>query len=178
MRTLGPVQRIVKTLKPCHLLACRGWEGHWDDIAPLRKITYLLLRPPGRKGPSLSRLTAWQKERRDKNNVVGDHVMQDGSQAKMPSDTPSNPYKLRKHGQPRTEEFRVFLEKNGTPISLFHDIPLYADKENQIFNMIVEVPRWTNEKYEVSTRLVHVLKPAQRYRFPGQRLLIRFTKIR
>ena len=69
----------------------------------------------------------------------------------MPSNTSSNPYKPRRHGRPGTEEFRVFLEQDGIPISLFHDIPLYADKEKQIFNMIVEVPRWSNEKYEVRT---------------------------
>jgi len=30
-----------------------------------------------------------------------------------------------------------------------HDIPLYADKANNTFNMVVEVPRWTNAKMEV-----------------------------
>jgi len=34
-------------------------------------------------------------------------------------------------------------------ISPFHDIPLYADAEKTIFNMVVEVPRWTNAKMEV-----------------------------
>lgn len=34
-------------------------------------------------------------------------------------------------------------------ISPFHDIPLYADDEKTIFNMVVEVPRWTNAKMEV-----------------------------
>ena len=46
------------------------------------------------------------------------------------------------------------------PISPFHDIPLYADEEKKIFNMVVEVPRWTNAKMEVrsakkSRGLVH-----------------------
>lgn len=31
-----------------------------------------------------------------------------------------------------------------------HDIPLYADEANKVFNMVVEVPRWTNAKMEVS----------------------------
>jgi len=34
-------------------------------------------------------------------------------------------------------------------ISPFHDIPLYADDEKTVFNMVVEVPRWTNAKMEV-----------------------------
>lgn len=30
-----------------------------------------------------------------------------------------------------------------------HDIPLFADQENKIFNMVVEIPRWTNAKMEI-----------------------------
>lgn len=30
------------------------------------------------------------------------------------------------------------------------DIPLYADVNQTILNMIVEVPRWTNAKMEIS----------------------------
>ena len=35
-------------------------------------------------------------------------------------------------------------------MSPFHDIPLFADQNNGILNMIVEVPRWTNAKMEIS----------------------------
>ncbi|KAL2719173.1 inorganic pyrophosphatase-like isoform X2 [Vespula squamosa] len=41
-------------------------------------------------------------------------------------------------------------ENEDGPISPFHDIPLYADEANKIFNMIVEIPRWTNAKMEIS----------------------------
>lgn len=37
----------------------------------------------------------------------------------------------------------------GTPISPLHDIPLFANAAKQIYNMVVEVPRWTNAKMEV-----------------------------
>ena len=37
------------------------------------------------------------------------------------------------------------------PSSPFHDIPAYADTENKIYNMVVEVPRWTNAKMEIAT---------------------------
>jgi len=47
-------------------------------------------------------------------------------------------------------EHRVFIEQNGAVVSPFHDIPLHADVPNGIFNMIVEVPRWTNAKMEIS----------------------------
>ena len=51
---------------------------------------------------------------------------------------------------PNTLEHRVFLEKNGKPISAFHDIPLFADESKTVLNMVVEVPRWTNAKMEIS----------------------------
>jgi inorganic pyrophosphatase len=38
-------------------------------------------------------------------------------------------------------------------INALHDIPLYVDRERGIFNMVVEIPRWTNAKYELRTRL-------------------------
>ncbi|KAF8333045.1 inorganic pyrophosphatase [Cantharellus anzutake] len=45
---------------------------------------------------------------------------------------------------------RVFIEHNGNVVSPFHDIPLFVDQSNGILNMIVEVPRWTNAKMEIS----------------------------
>lgn len=59
-------------------------------------------------------------------------------------------YTVRKIGRPNTLEHRTYIEKDGVPISPFHDIPLYANEEQTILNMIVEIPRWTNAKMEVS----------------------------
>ncbi|KAI5897995.1 inorganic pyrophosphatase [Schizophyllum commune H4-8] len=59
-------------------------------------------------------------------------------------------YGTRIIGAPNTLEHRTFLEQNGNVISPFHDVPLFADQNNGIFNMIVEVPRWTNAKMETS----------------------------
>ncbi|RWS24430.1 Inorganic pyrophosphatase-like protein, partial [Leptotrombidium deliense] len=42
--------------------------------------------------------------------------------------------------------------KDGLPVSPFHDIPLFADEKNHIFNMVVEIPRWTNAKMEIATK--------------------------
>lgn len=61
----------------------------------------------------------------------------------------ASPYTVRKVGQPYTLDHRVYIEKDGVPISPFHDIPLYANPEGTILNMIVEIPRWTNAKLEV-----------------------------
>ena len=40
----------------------------------------------------------------------------------------------------------------GEPISPWHDIPLFADEGNRNYNMVVEIPRWTNAKMEISTK--------------------------
>ena len=57
------------------------------------------------------------------------------------------------------EDYRLFLMQDKKPISPFHDIPLFVDKEGKavdgnaktgIFNMVVEIPRWTNAKMEIS----------------------------
>ena len=56
---------------------------------------------------------------------------------------------VRKIGAPNTLEHRVYVEMNGQPVSAFHDVPLYANEEKTILNMIVEIPRWTNAKLEV-----------------------------
>lgn len=74
------------------------------------------------------------------------------SKAKMSS---SGGYSVRKNGAPNTLEHRIYIEKDGVPVSPFHDIPLYANEQQTVLNMIVEIPRWTNAKMEVNytTRL-------------------------
>ena len=58
-------------------------------------------------------------------------------------------YTVRKNGAPNTLEHRIYIEKDGVPVSPFHDIPLYANEQQTVLNMIVEIPRWTNAKMEV-----------------------------
>jgi len=58
-------------------------------------------------------------------------------------------FTTRKVGAPHTLEHRVYIEKDGVPVSPFHDIPLYANEQQTILNMVVEIPRWTNAKQEV-----------------------------
>uniref|UniRef100_A0A8C5LKM9 inorganic diphosphatase n=1 Tax=Leptobrachium leishanense TaxID=445787 RepID=A0A8C5LKM9_9ANUR len=68
-------------------------------------------------------------------------------------------------GRPNTAEYRIYYKNDqGKFISPFHDIPLYPEVEKDgdvpakkskpnwnknVFNMVVEVPRWTNAKMEV-----------------------------
>lgn len=49
-------------------------------------------------------------------------------------------------------DYRIFYQKNGQYVSPFHDIPWIADSEKKTFNMVVEVPRWTNQKMEIATK--------------------------
>ena len=65
------------------------------------------------------------------------------------ANAPGN-YSVRKNGAPNTLEHRIYIERDGVPLSPFHDIPLYANEQQTILNMIVEIPRWTNAKMEVS----------------------------
>ena len=58
-------------------------------------------------------------------------------------------YTVRKVAQPYTLEHRVYVEKDGKPVSPFHDIPLFANEAKDVLNMVVEIPRWTNAKQEV-----------------------------
>ncbi|KIO26550.1 hypothetical protein M407DRAFT_243668 [Tulasnella calospora MUT 4182] len=59
-------------------------------------------------------------------------------------------YAPRYIGSANTLDHRVFQEENGQVISPWHDIPLFADQNAGILNMVVEVPRWTNAKMEIS----------------------------
>jgi inorganic pyrophosphatase len=44
----------------------------------------------------------------------------------------------------------VFSAKDGQVVSPFHDIPLWADKSKNLVNMVVEIPRGSNPKLEIS----------------------------
>jgi hypothetical protein len=59
-------------------------------------------------------------------------------------------YSVRKVGDSNTFQHRIYIEQNGVVISAFHDVPLYADPQQNTLNMVVEIPRWTNSKFEVS----------------------------
>ncbi|KAL1778750.1 inorganic pyrophosphatase 2, mitochondrial isoform X1 [Sigmodon hispidus] len=75
-------------------------------------------------------------------------------------------YSTEERGHPHSEDYRLFFKNvTGHYISPFH-IPLKVDsqKENgvpqkkarndeykNLFNMVVEIPRWTNAKMEIAT---------------------------
>lgn len=63
--------------------------------------------------------------------------------------SPTMSYTTRKIAAANTLEHRIFIEKDGQLVSPWHDIPLYANEQQTVLNMVVEVPRWTNAKMEV-----------------------------
>lgn len=78
-------------------------------------------------------------------------------------------YLTEERGRPNSPDYRIYFKTSeGRCISPFHDIPLFVDTEQQdndvpakrtrksdtemFFNMIVEVPRWSNAKMEIATK--------------------------
>ncbi|KAK4445188.1 inorganic pyrophosphatase [Podospora aff. communis PSN243] len=72
----------------------------------------------------------------------------------QPHPVTKSEYTLHKHGRPFTTHHRIYFEHlpSHTPISPVHDIPLlhHRDHPNKIYNMVVEIPRWSNPKFEIS----------------------------
>lgn len=62
-------------------------------------------------------------------------------------------YSIVQRGTPHSSDFRIYLKNSdGNIISPFHDIPLYAKEGSApLYNMIVEIPRWTQAKMEIAT---------------------------
>lgn len=57
-------------------------------------------------------------------------------------------YTTHEKGSKNTLEYRMFFkDESGKLISPLHDIPMLADEG--VYNMVVEVPRWTNAKIEI-----------------------------
>lgn len=56
------------------------------------------------------------------------------------------------YGEKNTEQYETYITMDGEIVSPFHDVPL---KNNDgTFNIIVEIPRWTNAKLEINTKSV------------------------
>ncbi|KAL3241256.1 inorganic diphosphatase PPA2 [Nakaseomyces bracarensis] len=57
-------------------------------------------------------------------------------------------------GSKYSKNFKQYLKlNNGEVGSYFHDIPVSVDTEAKTVNMVVEVPRWSNGKFEISKNL-------------------------
>lgn len=56
-------------------------------------------------------------------------------------------------GEKYSEKHRVYASASGKLVSWFHDVPVALDTANCTATMVVEVPRWSNAKFEISTSL-------------------------
>uniref|UniRef100_A0A8C4GLN0 inorganic diphosphatase n=1 Tax=Dicentrarchus labrax TaxID=13489 RepID=A0A8C4GLN0_DICLA len=62
-------------------------------------------------------------------------------------------YQTEQRGHPHSPDYRIYFKTSqGKYISPFHDIPLVVETEQVLFNMVVEVPRWSNAKMEIATK--------------------------
>nr|XP_023023314.1 inorganic pyrophosphatase-like [Leptinotarsa decemlineata] len=59
-------------------------------------------------------------------------------------------YSITERGAPYSPDYRVYFVNHDGPISPWHDIPLHANPQNNTFNMVIEIPRWSNAKMEIS----------------------------
>jgi len=59
-------------------------------------------------------------------------------------------YETKQVGEFPSLEYRLFFSKSGVPVSPFHDVPLWVDKEKGIANMLIEIPRGTQPKLEIN----------------------------
>lgn len=62
----------------------------------------------------------------------------------------SGRYGITERGSLYTTDYKLYITGPNGPLSAFHDIPLHADTDGKEFNMIVEIPRWTNAKMEIN----------------------------
>uniref|UniRef100_H2YZ23 inorganic diphosphatase n=1 Tax=Ciona savignyi TaxID=51511 RepID=H2YZ23_CIOSA len=60
-------------------------------------------------------------------------------------------YQLEERGTPNTLDYRIYYKKDGVALSPFHDIPWKVEGNETTYNMVVEVPRWSNAKMEIAT---------------------------
>jgi len=60
-------------------------------------------------------------------------------------------YIAEERGARNSVEYRMFIKDgSGKPVSAMHDIPMLAS--DNTYNMVVEVPRWSNAKIEIDLK--------------------------
>ena len=63
-------------------------------------------------------------------------------------------YEIEEVGIKGTDSYRLFFKRNKQYISPFHDVKLFTTTPG-VYRMIVEIPRWTNAKLEISKNEVY-----------------------
>lgn len=56
-------------------------------------------------------------------------------------------------GSKYSADYKSYLIKDDKIVSYFHDIPLDLNTTTKEANMVVEIPRWSNAKFEIDTKV-------------------------
>ncbi|XP_014256311.1 inorganic pyrophosphatase [Cimex lectularius] len=59
-------------------------------------------------------------------------------------------YCVVQKGATNTLDYKIYFKNDSGFISPFHDIPVYSNEADCIVNMVVEIPRWSNAKMEIT----------------------------
>ena len=74
-------------------------------------------------------------------------------------------FKTISQGSKYSLDFKQYLRMpDGKTGSFFHDVPLELNPEDATVNMVVEIPRWSNAKFEISkeTKLNPIIQDTKR----------------
>ncbi|CAO2656751.1 Nn.00g055540.m01.CDS01 [Neocucurbitaria sp. VM-36] len=120
-------------------------------------LTFVTVAPQHRSSPPASPTTRSSDNSNIRIRQLAGHLLHTTATPSSPAthagtekSTHNMSYTTRKIGSANTLEHRIFIEKDGQLVSPWHDIPLYANEQQTVLNMVVEVPRWTNAKMEIS----------------------------
>ena len=136
MRPLKCAQPLTEMILSCHQLGARKCASKENSCT---------FAPTAHKG-RISKCIAAQKYLK--------RTFATNSTTKTPSNNMQQLYVTEQRGCLFHDSFRIYLKTNdGIIISPFHDIPLkVSTKGDMTYNMIVEVPRWSNAKMEICTK--------------------------
>lgn len=154
-----PAHRAVSQLRPGRTLTSRPiFPFHLSLAVPCRQpaVTFVTVAPPSQHSspPAGSPTRPLNDKINSRARLLAGHLNNTPSSSTAlhtaaTKKSPTMSYTTRKIAAPNTLEHRIFIEKDGQLISPWHDIPLFANEQETILNMVVEVPRWTNAKMEV-----------------------------
>ncbi|XP_046392788.1 inorganic pyrophosphatase [Ischnura elegans] len=81
--------------------------------------------------------------------LFGGHIKRPYLSSCAPFSKSLSMFSTVERGAPNSLDYRVYFRNDAGPVSPLHDIPLLSDPAKGVFNMVVEVPRWTNAKMEI-----------------------------
>lgn len=144
-----PLHRLTASIlrDPCHRSSSTANLAHSTDSTTKDSTTKKPLTTTTAASNNISSTTFQQRTK-----LIARHFTTNSSAKsdKMSYSKSSSEYTVRQIGQKNTLDYRAYIEKDGQPVSPFHDIPLFANEQQTVLNMIVEIPRWTNGKLEIS----------------------------